>query len=169
MTDLDDTDYLLTVNALAKHYGIDRRTVERRLRGIKPARIRRLGGRNFKFYNALEVRELIEAPTDSAALKEAFERLHSVKADIKRVKRAIRTKELMTRADFDEVITPIYLMVRSRVLSLEARLAPLIVNINRSRGSKKKKRAEIAALIEAEIGAIFRIAESVIKDSGHVQ
>ena len=82
-------DAVLTVSALARLHGLDRRTVERRLIDVKPTRTRRVGGRAFRYYRSADIGQLF----DGSSVAEAWEELLGLRADLLEIKRSIRRQE----------------------------------------------------------------------------
>ena len=82
-------DAVLTVSALARLHGLDRRTVERRLTGVKPTRTRRVGARVFRYYRSTDVRQLF----DGGSVAESWETLLGLRADLIEIRRSIRLRE----------------------------------------------------------------------------
>jgi hypothetical protein len=109
---------VLTVSALARIHGRDRRTVERLLAGVKPARRRRVGGREFRYYRARDVGHLFGGPS----VAEAFEELMGLRADLIEIKRSLRRREHIPVTEAQDAIAARIGVAQQRLVAMPGKL-----------------------------------------------
>lgn len=154
-SDVQETDDLLTINALATLHKVDRRTIARRLEGVEPVRTRRIGDRTLKFYRNAEVRDLILAPSDAASLHAAYEELHAVRADILAMRRALRVREYVACEDVEDQLATLYKAARDRLLGLADKSGPMVTALIEKHGADRKAmQAELEILWQREVDEI---------------
>lgn len=129
------SEAILTVSALARLHGLDRRTVERRLADVKPARTKRVGSRTFRYYRAADVGDLFGGST----VAEAWEELLGLRADLIEIRRSIRRRENLPAADFQAEVAARIANGKQRLLVLPGKLADQLA------GSKPKEQAVLIA------------------------
>lgn len=86
---------LLTITDLAAHFHRDRRSVMAALKDTPPATEAKVAGKRVRRWRLADVQDALTEPSDHDRLAEAFERLHSARAEILRLKRALRTGILL--------------------------------------------------------------------------
>lgn len=151
------TDDLMTISALSVLYKIDRRTIARRLEKVKPARVKRGGARTYRFYRRDEVRDIILAPSDSAELAAAYEKLLAVRADILEMKRGLKTREYIGADEYQDEIAAAISVARARYLALPQKLADQIAAAaKRHPKDAKARQAAVQAEWERELDEIER-------------
>lgn len=117
---------VLTVSALARLHGLDRRTVERRLTGVKPARTRRVGDRVFRYYRAADIRSCFEG----GSVAEAWEELLGYRADLLEIRRSIRRRENIPVAEAQATVAAKIANAKQNLLVLPGKLADQLAGQN---------------------------------------
>jgi hypothetical protein len=140
----------MTISALSAAYRKDRRTVENLIGDIAPATIVTQGARTFRRWRRGDVHDSLSAPTQTDALRAAFEELHGLRAELKRMKRALRTGAHLDVARVKQEMGLRIVAGREAAINLVQKVAPQIVGA--AEGSRAK--ARVRAILKRELQEI---------------
>lgn len=113
---------LWSLNAAATELGIDRRTLGKRLDGLEPD-----GGSEARpAWLMKNIFEKLSLRSKSSDLDEERTRLARAQADAKEVENRARNGELIEVAVMDMTVIAAFARVRSRLLSMPSKLAPIL-------------------------------------------
>ena len=119
------TAKLWTMNGLAAELGHDRRTISKALKGIAP------DGKSGRWdaWHITTARSALGDAGDAVALDLNVERarLASAQADDREMKNDLARGDQITVAEFHLMVTSAFARVRSKLLALPSKLAPLVI------------------------------------------
>ena len=141
-----DPDELLTRPQLVREFGHDKRTIERRLRGIEPAKIEQRGSLLVRYWRRGDVLPRMGDSEPGSDLAEQLERFHKAKADKLEIERAVRAGELVELEVLVAQLADRFMNARATLLGAPARLAPRLAEINATKIGKAAVEARMALL-----------------------
>jgi hypothetical protein len=146
---------LITVSGLSQKYRMDRRTIQRRLADLEPERTEKRAGKTVRLYRLRACVPLLLEKNEQQKLAQLMERLHGARAEKLEIENGLRDGELVdleaVSFEFQERI----LVMRTHLLSLPHRVAPLIASINSNpAASEEHKREARRKLIQDEVDYI---------------
>ena len=132
------TAALFTMNGAATETGRDRKTITRALRGVPPDG---KSGRWDGWYMTTILDALTANGTmDRLDLTVERSRLTKAQADDREMKNELARGDQITVAEFHMMVTAAFARVRSKLLALPSKLAPLVVSV--------KTPAEVQAMLK---------------------
>jgi hypothetical protein len=146
-----------SINALATEFGIDRRTVTRRLDGIPPAR--EVGGSPVWDLANVAVALAGHAQPAAGELDLTEERARKAKEEADRLEmmNAQMRGELLLRGDVDAAVAGAFARVRARIIGIPAKVAPVVAIMDSP--------AEVQGVLrEAVYEALRELSETSISD-----
>lgn len=149
-----------SINALATEFGIDRRTVTRRLDGIPPAR--QLSGAPVWDLADVAVALMGGAAAlggDAEALDLNVERARKAKEEADRLEmmNAQMRGDLLARGDVDAAVAGAFARVRARIIGIPAKVAPVVAIMDNP--------AEVQGVLrEAVYDALRELSETAVTD-----
>lgn len=139
-------DDLLTRPEICREFARDKRTVERRLIGLEPAKIERRGSLLIRRWRRADIEQRMLERSAADELAFQLERLAAARADRMEIERGLRNGTLCELDVLCAQLAERFGNARAKLLSAPARLAPEIVVINATRSQKDALAARMQLL-----------------------